>query len=135
MKVKVTQSCLTLCNPFGILQARLLEWVAFPTSRGSSQPRDQTQVPLIAGGSYGNSVNFGGNYHKVFCSSCTVFTFSQCTSVQISSHTGQHVLFFLLKFFNGNRSNGCEVVPHCSFDLHFHTYQLHWASFQKLIDH
>ena len=33
----------------GILQARLLEWVAFPFSRGSSQPRDQTQVSYIAG--------------------------------------------------------------------------------------
>ena len=33
----------------GILQARLLEWVAFPFSRGSSQPRDQTQVSCIAG--------------------------------------------------------------------------------------
>ena len=45
VKVKVTQSCLTLCNPMdytvhGILQARILEWVAFPFSRGSSQPRD-----------------------------------------------------------------------------------------------
>jgi len=34
----------------GILQARILEWVAFPFSRGSSQPRDQTQVSCIAGG-------------------------------------------------------------------------------------
>ena len=33
-----------------ILQARILEWVAFPSSRGSSQPRDQTQVSHIAGG-------------------------------------------------------------------------------------
>ena len=33
-----------------ILQARILEWVAFPFSRGSSQPRDQTQVSHIAGG-------------------------------------------------------------------------------------
>ena len=42
--VKVTQSCLTLCDPMvyivhGILQARILEWVAFPFSRGFSQPR------------------------------------------------------------------------------------------------
>ena len=54
LKVKVTQSCLTLCDPIdytvhGILQARILEWVAFPFSRGSSQPRDQTQVSRIAG--------------------------------------------------------------------------------------
>ena len=34
----------------GILQARTLEWVAFPFSRGFSQPRDQTQVSRIAGG-------------------------------------------------------------------------------------
>ena len=33
----------------GILQARILEWVAFPFSRGSSQPRDQTRVSSIAG--------------------------------------------------------------------------------------
>ena len=33
----------------GILQARILEWVAFPFSRGSSQPRDRTQIIRIAG--------------------------------------------------------------------------------------
>ena len=33
----------------GILQVRILEWVAFPFSRGSSKPRDQTQVSHIAG--------------------------------------------------------------------------------------
>ena len=47
MKVKVARSCRTLCNPMdytvnGILQARILEWVAFPFSRGSSQPRALT---------------------------------------------------------------------------------------------
>ena len=55
VKIKVIQSCLTLCDPMdytvhGILQARLLEWVAVPFSRGSSQPRDGTQVSCIAGG-------------------------------------------------------------------------------------
>ena len=50
----VAQSCPTLCNPMdhtfhGILQARILEWVAFPFSRGSSQPRNQTQVSRIPG--------------------------------------------------------------------------------------
>ena len=54
-EVKVTQLCLTLCNPMdytvhGILQARILEWVAFPFFRDSSQPRDQSQVSHIAGG-------------------------------------------------------------------------------------
>ena len=46
-EVKVTQLYLTICNPMdykvhGILQARTLEWVAVPFSRGSSQPRGQT---------------------------------------------------------------------------------------------
>ena len=53
-KVKVTQLCLTLCDPmdytvYGILQVRILEWVAIPFSSGSSQPRGQTQVSHIAG--------------------------------------------------------------------------------------
>ena len=58
-KVIVTQSCLTLCDPMdcslpgssvhGILQARILVWVAIPFSRGSSWPRDRTQVSYIAG--------------------------------------------------------------------------------------
>ena len=38
------------CTVHGILQARVMEWVAFPFSRGSSQPRDQTQASLNAGG-------------------------------------------------------------------------------------
>ena len=56
---EVTQSCPTLCNSMdcslpgfsvhGIFQARVLEWVAFSFSRGSSQCRDQTQVSCIAG--------------------------------------------------------------------------------------
>ena len=55
----VTQSCPTLCDltdysppgssVHGILQARILEWVAIPFSRVSSPPRDQTQVSCIAG--------------------------------------------------------------------------------------
>ena len=56
----VVPSCLTLCDPMdysppgssvhGILQTRILEWVAMPSSRGSFQLRDQAQVSRIAGG-------------------------------------------------------------------------------------
>ena len=54
MKAKVAQLCLALFGPMkytvhGILQARILEWVAFLFSKVSSQPRDQTQVSCIAG--------------------------------------------------------------------------------------
>ena len=53
MKVKVALLCSTLCDPMdyivhGILQARILEWVATPFPRESPQPRYQTQVSHIA---------------------------------------------------------------------------------------
>ena len=57
VKVKVTQSCLTLCDPMdsslpgfsvhGILQTRTLEWVAIPFSRGFSQPRIKPRSPAL----------------------------------------------------------------------------------------
>ena len=57
--VVVAQSCPTLCDPMdcsppgsavhGILQARILEWVAISFSRGSSQTRDQAQIACIVG--------------------------------------------------------------------------------------
>ena len=52
------QSCLALCDPMdcsppgssvhGILQARILEWIAMPSSRGSSRPRDQTCISYVS---------------------------------------------------------------------------------------
>ena len=61
LKVKVTQSCLTLCNPrncslpgssvHGTFQARPLEWVAYPSSRGSSQHRLKPKSPAWQAGS------------------------------------------------------------------------------------
>ena len=57
--MKAAQSCLALCDPMncsvpdssvpGIFQKRTLEWVAMPSSRQSSQPRDRTQVSHTAG--------------------------------------------------------------------------------------
>ena len=60
VKMKVAQSCQILCDPMdcsllgssvhGILQARIVEWVAISFSRGSSRPRDKTQVSCTADG-------------------------------------------------------------------------------------
>ena len=62
MRVLITQLCPTLCDPMdgsppgssvqGVLQVGILEWVASPFSRASSQPRDQTRVSCIAGRFY-----------------------------------------------------------------------------------
>ena len=58
MHAKLLQPCLTLCDPtycsppdssvHGILQATMLEWVAMPSSRESSQPRDQSYISYIS---------------------------------------------------------------------------------------
>ena len=74
-KVLVTQLCPTLCDPMdcsppgssvhGIFQARILEQVAIPFSRGSSQPRDQTQVCSIASNSLSSEPRRNMLRHKL----------------------------------------------------------------------
>ena len=58
MNAQSLQSCLILCSPIdysppdssvhGILQARILEWVVMPSSRGPSPPRDQTRISYVS---------------------------------------------------------------------------------------
>ena len=58
MPAQLLPSCPTLCNPmdcsppnssvYGILQVRILQWVAMPSSRGSSRPKDQTCVSRLS---------------------------------------------------------------------------------------
>ena len=76
VKVLVPQLCLTLCDPMdcsppsssvhGILQARIVEWVAMPLSRGSSWPTDQTAIsytwPASAGGFFTTSTTQEAQY-------------------------------------------------------------------------
>ena len=74
--VLVAQSYLTLCDPMGcsspgssihgIFQARILEWIDISFSRGSSLPRDQTQVSHIAGRLYHLSHQGSSNYELSF---------------------------------------------------------------------
>ena len=78
LKLLVAQLCLTLCNPMncsppgssvhGILQARILEWVASPSPGKSSRLRDQTWVSCMAGGFF-TSVQVTLDYLsiKIFC--------------------------------------------------------------------
>ena len=85
---KSLQSCPAVCDPMdcsppsssvhGILQARILEWVAMPSSRGSSQPRDQIFVSMcseLAGGFFNTSVTLEAPYslHSVNYSASSVY--------------------------------------------------------------
>ena len=86
VKVLIAQSCLTLCNLMkcswpgssvcGNLQARILEWVAIPFSRGSYWPRDWTLVSCIAG---------------------RFFTVWATRDAQLKVHKFKKILYFLKK--------------------------------------
>ena len=101
--MKVTQSCPTLWDPMDytalwILQAWILKWVAFPFSRGSSQPRDQTQVSCIAGEFFtswakvvGADINLDAPLHWVFAKAFALFFFFFLI-----------MLFTLISFFKGS---------------------------------
>ena len=84
-EVKVTQSCPALFEPMdytvhGILQARILEWVACPFSRGSSQTRDQTQVSHIEGRFF---TSWATEIHYIKCSDLDVFLNWQCLNKKL----------------------------------------------------
>ena len=78
VKSEVAQSCPTLCDPMdyslpsfsihGILQARILEWVAMSFSRVSSRPRDQTWVSRIVGRRFNLWATEGGHLFRLTCS-------------------------------------------------------------------
>ena len=109
VKVLVAQSCPTLCDPVGyslpgssvhgVLQARILEWVAIPLSKGSSRPRDRTQVSCIVGRfrALGNSRAAGNN--------------PPLTSVEgFAKHSQEERIFLFQSFlFINNITNGEEA--------------------------
>ena len=82
------------CSPpgssvHGILQARILEWVAISFSRGSSRPRDQTQVSYIAGGLFTDSPQ-GSSFQIFKHSECFLLShFSRvwlCAPAEMAAH-------------------------------------------------
>ena len=99
VKLKVAQLYLTLCDPMdytvhGNLQARILEWVAFPFSRGPSQPRDWIQVSCIAGGFF-SSWATSSHFHNLiayFFLRMNSIPLSRCTKVYIFSHLLKDIL-------------------------------------------
>ena len=138
VKMLVAQSRPTLwdttdCSPpgssvHGILQTTILEWVAIPFSRGSSQPRDQTQVSHIAGRFFTSEppgtplyVNtfvhfvYGLPYWGKGIQTCSEFK-SQGKSeiVQVSSQNPEGTMASKMKMPSGSR---CEVIANSSLVL------------------
>ena len=108
--VLVTQSCLTLCNPMGytvhgIPQARILEWVAIPFSKGSSQPRDWTQVSHIAGSFFTSWATREAQciWLAMFNVSITIITIPLVW--EMSSGKQWHEIEFLYRISHSNRTS------------------------------
>ena len=114
----VTQSCLTLCNPMDcsppgssvheIFQARILEWVAISFSRGSSQPRDRTQVSCT-------SCRF---FYQLSYRGSPIYIYTHISSVQFSrsamsdslpTHESQHTRTPCPSPTPGVHSNSCPL--------------------------
>ena len=129
--MKVAQLCLTFCNPLncslpsssvdGILQARTLEWVAVPFSRGSSQPRDETQVSCIAGRFLpteppGIPKNIGVGslslLHGIFSTQESNQGFLHCRQI---FYQPSYQILSQLRDFHGNQNRGEEETLLWSF--------------------
>ena len=116
-EMEVSQSCPTLCNSMDcslpgssvhrIFQARVLEWGAISFSRGSSQPRDRTQVSCTAGRCFTIWA-----FLKNHCSCTNLDSHQQCMKVLLSISLPTFVISCLS---DGRHSDSCEVISHYVF--------------------
>ena len=134
--VLVVQSCLTLWDPMdcslsgssvhGILQARILDWVAIPFSKGSSQPRSRTQVSCTAGRFFIIWVTREAH----LCLSIYIFIspspFSSLLSIQmVTFHLSHSGSFFFSSFNNGFQRSYQYIISFlATFNLHLELFYL-----------
>ena len=139
-EVKVAQSSPTFCDSMdcivhGILQARILEWVAFPFSRGSSQPRDKTHLVMICNFFY---VLLGSIWKWKLLSRVQLFVTLWNLWNSLGWNTGVGSLSLLQGIFPTQVSN--SGLPHCRWILYQLSYQgsslkIHWWGIINKICH
>ena len=103
----------------GIFQARVLEWVAISFSRGSSWPRDWTQVSCIAGRRFTLWAPPGKPKETIKLSSTVAVPF-HIPAMHKSSHCSIFSsVFCVVNVLDLVHSNRYQVESHCCFNLHF----------------
>ena len=128
VKVSVTQSCLTLWDPMdysppgssvrGILQARILEWMAIPSSRGPSQPRDRACISCVfcIGSLFTTS-------HLCACKSIEIFSSNVIsmskTEFIVSFHGTSLPLATFPSLMNCQVGHRTQIWEHSRFALYF----------------
>ena len=81
----------------GILQARILEWVAFPFSKGSSQPRDQTQVSCTAGGFFTSwAIEEAWLFLKDFWDTLNTFEYLEYSKFKLEINLNIYLIRYLI---------------------------------------
>ena len=89
----------------------------------------------ISGLDGSSSPRFLRNLHTVLQSGCTSLHSNQhCKSAPFFPNSHQHLLF-ICRIFDDGHSDHCEMIPHCSFDLHFSNNEWCQASFHVFISH
>jgi len=153
---KLLQSCPTLCDPIddsppgspvpGILQARTLEWIAISFSNAwkwkvksesevaQSCPTPSSPMDCSLPGSSVHGIfqarvlEWGAIAFSIFHRGCiNLHSHQQWKSVPSSP------AFIVCRLFGDGHSDWCEVIAHCSFDLHFSNNVWCWASFHVLV--
>ena len=120
----VAQSCPILCNSMdcsppgssvrGILQARVLEWVAMPSSRGSCQPRGWTQSPALQADSLASEPP-GKPFPKIgpyYPSSHTWMVVQGCQQ-PVRFYCSHATVFTVSALFRGYRVSVLDAIPPC----------------------
>ena len=88
----------------------------------------------IAGSYAGFIPSFLRNLHIIFHSGCYQFTFTP-TMQKRSLFSTSSLAFIVCRFFDDGHSDWCEVISHCSFDLHFSNNEQRWASSHVFVSH
>ena len=141
VKVKFAHLCPRVCDPLvykvlGILQARILEWVAFHFSRGSYQHRNQTKVSSSASRFFTNwaireAKSYGSSIFK-FWSISVLFSIATRNEPSFSFLSTSSPALVISCFFVNSHPNNCEAIPHCEFDL---SLPNNWRSFHEPASH